>query len=168
MKHLQKIKNKTKNYPKFDDGRIDYTNERVCFVLNCVVVSGNKVLLTKRSANVIAYPNSINGISGFIDRADINIEEQVKNELIEELSAPISDIISLKIFDPIIQIDEEIDREWHVFGGLAVFKDIFEPKTNWENKSAKWYEISDLENVELMFGFEQILNTSLDFYGRKK
>ena len=57
--YMQHIRDLTANYPRFEDGRINYTDERVCFVLNCVVVSGDQVLLTKRSAEVIAYPELI-------------------------------------------------------------------------------------------------------------
>ena len=50
--YMQHIRDLTADYPRFEDGRINYTDERVCFVLNCVVVSGDQVLLTKRSARL--------------------------------------------------------------------------------------------------------------------
>ena len=53
---MQHVRDLTADYPRFEDGRVNYTDERVCFVLNCVVVSGDQVLLTKRSSEVIAYP----------------------------------------------------------------------------------------------------------------
>lgn len=151
----------TRDYPRFDDGRIDYTNEKVCFVLNCVVIYGDEILMTKRSADVIAYPNTLNGVSGFIDRTDLDIEELAKNELREELNAPIEKIIKFKISQPFIQIDESINREWHVFAVLAEFSEQFIPKINWENKSAEWFKIDDLKTMSLMPGFKETLDIAL-------
>lgn len=158
---IQNIKQLTADYPKFEDGRIDYTNERVCFVLNCVVVSGSEVLLTERSSNVIAYPDTINGISGFIDRVDVSIEEQARTELSEELQAPLSQIERLEVHAPMIQVDQVINREWHVCVVLVEFRSKFRPETNWENKSAKWYKITEATELELMPGFDETLKVAL-------
>lgn len=158
---MDEIRTVTEKYPRFPDGRIDYSKERTCFVLNCVVISGSKILLTKRSADVIAYPNTINGISGFIDRTDISIERQAHIELIEELEAPTESIIYLKVSEPFIQIDNSINREWHVYAVLVEFPELFVPQTNWENKSAEWYEIDTAKEMELMPGFQETLSTAL-------
>lgn len=158
---VSSIAKATSFYPKFEDGRIDYTNERVCFVLNCVVVVGDEVLLTKRGADVIAYPNTINGISGFIDKTDRSIEQQIKDELIEELNAPLDTLVRLSIAEPIIQIDELINRKWHVFVALAEFESKFEPKINWENKSANWHAIESVKGIALMPGFDETFALAL-------
>jgi hypothetical protein len=158
---MERIKEITKNYARFKDGRIDYSNERICFVLNCVVVAGNKVLLTKRSSEVIAYPNTLSGVSGFIDKTDISILDQAKLELVEEVGAPLQKITRLKTSQPFIQVDDSINREWHVFAVLVEFSEIFTPKTNWENKSADWYELDSLNSIKLMPGFPETLSTAL-------
>lgn len=150
---MNEIAKATKSYPKFADGRIDYTNERVCYVLNCVVVVGDKVLLTRRGADVIAYPNTMNGISGFIDDTSKTLEEIARQELVEELNAPLEQLQRMVIGEPFVQIDEDINREWHVHAVLAEFPGEFTPTTNWENKSAEWFAINDVPNMELMRGF---------------
>lgn len=151
----------TADYPRFSDGRIDYSHERVCFVVNCVVVCGDEVLLTRRSADVIAYPNTLNGVSGFLDRTDISIEEQIRVELHEELQAPLYDVQRLVLHEPVVQIDEEIKREWHVWIALAEFSKKFEPVINWENKSVRWHDIRSARRLELMPGFEHTLQIAL-------
>ena len=88
MSMIQEVTKTTEGYPRFSDGRINYTNERVCYVLNYVVISGDEVLLTKRGADVIAYPNTINGASGFIDDTSKTLGEMAGIELVEELYAP--------------------------------------------------------------------------------
>ncbi len=158
---MQEIAQAIKNYPKFTDGRIDYTNERVCYVLNCVVVSGNKVLLTQRGADVVAYPNTLNGVSGFIDDTTKTLEEIARQELIEELNAPLDKLEYISISEPFIQIDNKINREWHVYAVLVEFTNIFKPTTNWENKSAEWFLIKDVPNMELMWGFLKTFQTAI-------
>lgn len=158
---IKEVKRATKSYPRFADGRIDYSNERICFVLNCVVMCGNKILLTKRSADVVAYPNTINGISGFIDRTDMSIEDLAKNELIEELDAPTETIDNLAVGVPFVQVDNSINREWRVTAVLVEFSQPFEPKVNWENKSARWYELDKVSDMVLMRGFPETLEKAL-------
>ena len=158
---IKKIQKATENYPRFADGRIDYTNERICFVLNCVVCYKDQVLLTKRSANVIAYPNTINGVSGFIDQTDMSIEDIAKNELCEELEAPLNKLTKLVVSESFIQIDNEINREWHVYAVLAEFSEKFQPKTNWENKSAEWFDLALMNKMQLMRGFPETLEIAL-------
>lgn len=158
---MKSISDATKDYPRFDDGRIDYTNERTCFVLNCVVVCGEKILLTKRGNDVIAYPNTLNGVSGFIDDTTITLEEQAKTELVEELQMPLDIVKSIKLSEPFIQVDEAINREWHVYAGLVELSQEFAPVVNWENKTAEWFAISDAQAMELMPGFPETLKVAL-------
>lgn len=158
---MDHIRQATKNYPRFSDGRIDYTNERVCFVLNCVVYCRDQILLTRRSAHVIAYPNTISGISGFIDRTDSTIADVAKNELKEELGAPLNRLHRLVVSKPFLQIDTKINREWHVYAVLVEFSELFQPVINWENKSAKWFDLASLRREELMKGFDETLNIAL-------
>lgn len=158
---MKDIVEATYGYQKFPDGRIDYTNERVCYVLNCTVVAGDKVLLTRRSSDVIAYPGTINGVSGFIDDTSTTIEEIAKQELVEELDAPLEKLKYLKISEPLIQVDEEINREWHVYAVLAEFSEEFIPLTNWENKSAEWFVIRDVPSMKLMRGFLETFRAAL-------
>lgn len=158
---MNEIAQATENYPKFADGRIDYTNERICYVLNCVVVYDDKVLLTRRSSAVLAYPNTLNGVSGFIDDTSQTLEELAKLELAEELSAPAEKLQRLVVAKPFIQVDDAINREWHVYSVLAEFSDVFTPITNWENKSAEWFNIKDVPNMKLMRGFLETFQTAI-------
>lgn len=159
--NIEDIQKLTQQYDRFDDGRIDYTNERVCYVLNCVVVHADSILLTRRSADVIAYPNTLNGISGFIDRTDMTLEAIARNELSEELQMPEELIENIIVSDPIIQVDESINREWHVFVVLVEVSEEFIPTTNWENKSAQWYSINEALRMELMPGFAATMQKAL-------
>ena len=95
--YMRHIRDLTAGYPRFEDGRVNYTDERVCFVLNCVVVSDDQILLTKRSSEVIAYPGLVNGISGFIDNPNLSIEDIAYSELAEEVGISKQHIIRMKL-----------------------------------------------------------------------
>jgi hypothetical protein len=158
---MDEISQKTADYPRFADGRIDYSKERICFVLNCVVVCGDEVLLTRRSQGVLAYPGTLNGVSGFIDRTDISVEEQARIELEEELCAPLDQIERMVVDKPFTQEAKEINREWHVYAVLVEFKQKFSPKINWENKEVGWHSINDARHLKLMPGFGETLDRAL-------
>lgn len=147
-------------YPKFNDGRINYSHARVCPVVNCVVRCGEMVLLTRRGEDVIAYPNTVNGISGFIDEIK-SLEDIVYQELSEEVGLSKLAVKELRIFPEIIQTDDDINREWHVHSALAIVDDMFEPKINWENKEAVWMTIKEANSQELMWGFREVLDAVL-------
>ncbi len=147
-------------YPKFDDGRIDYSDVRVCPVVNCVVRCGEMVLLTRRGEDVIAYPNTVNGISGFIDEIK-PLEDVVYQELSEEVGLERTDVKEVKIFSEIIQTDNELNREWRVYPALAIVDKEFAPKINWENKEAVWMTIEAAKSQELMPGFREVLETAI-------
>ena len=158
---MDSIRDITADYPRFSDGRIDYTDKRVCFVLNCVVISGEHILLAKRDDDVIAYPNTLSGISGFIDRTDCDIETIARNELTEELRAPLDELQRIVVSKEFIQTDDAINREWHVFAVLVEFKHQFSPTINWENKTAAWYSLEDIGNMDVMPGFRETLDVAL-------
>lgn len=52
-----------------------------------------------------------------------------------------------------MQVDDEIDREWHVLAVLVEFEEEFRPVTNRENKAAKWFDIEAIPSMKLMEGF---------------
>ncbi len=155
---MQEIADQTNGYPRFADGRIDYSNEKMCFVVNCTTVCGDSVLLTHRSSSVIAYPNTWNGISGFIDNIKPLIEI-VADELKEEAGIADSDIYKIKIYNKMVQVDDTINREWHVYPAIAWLNSKVDPRINWENKAIEWISINDVVKLNLMPGYRQVFET---------
>jgi len=145
-------------YPKFEDGRVDYSRAKVSYCLNCVAVAGDEVLLTVRSERVNIYPGAVSGVSGYVDRPDLAVEEQARIELDEEVGAPEAKITAGEMM---VQVDERLGREWRIFPVLAEFDEKFVPKLNWENQAAEWYKIEEAREMELMPGFAEILEEAL-------
>ena len=100
-------------YPKFDDGRVNFVDQRIRYILNCIVVCNNQILVARRGANVAAYPNTLNGISGYIDQPKKSIEDLALIELREEAGAPTG--CELKVGDMLTYVDDEIGIEWRIY-----------------------------------------------------
>lgn len=153
-KELRWIQNLTRDYPRFEDGRIDYTIARHCPVVECVVVHDNHALLVHRSEQVLIYPNSWGAVTGFIDEIK-PLREIVLAELHEEVGIKAGHIKHLEIFGRLHQPDVRLERDWHVFPSLAVLHKKPAIKTNWENKKAEWVPLHRVLTYDLMPGFDQ-------------
>ncbi len=157
---LREIAEITKDYPRFKDGRIDYTHARVCPVIICTVVHGSEVLLTHRSADVIAYPDTWNGVAGFIDEIK-PLEEIVRNELAEEVAINADVIKRIVLHKSIVQVDDAINREWIAFPVLVELLKKPVIKTNWENKAAKWVPFKDISNLKLVPFYPEVFKAAM-------
>ena len=78
---LSKIQEFADKLPKFDDGRIDYSNSDTAPVITVFVKYKDKILLLKRSNKVNNYPSKWNTVSGYLDEV-----KPIKNKILEELS----------------------------------------------------------------------------------
>lgn len=157
---LEEIAQLTAGYPHFPDGRIDYSHARVCPVINCVVVFGDKALLTRRSNEVISYPNCWNGISGFIDTLS-PLPDIARQELHEEVALPESIIAMLQVGSKLIVNDVEINRQWIVFPVLVELQYPHNPTLNWENKNASWVPLDEVAEYEVVPGFTKVFQAAL-------
>jgi len=133
----QLISDLTEGLPKFPDGRFNYTDARKAPVVNCAVYSGGKLLIMKRSESVIAYPNTWNGISGFIDTLD-PIEEIARWELKEEAGIDDGQVASLEVLEPHEYLDTKIARTWVVFPFRVLLISGPETHINEEHTEHKW------------------------------
>jgi len=138
-------------------GQIDFTNIRRVPVINCVVRSDGKVLLVKRSGGMKFYPNYWNGISGFLDD-DQTVEEKVLEELTEELGVEEDDIISMKKGSIIEYEDSAYKKTWLIHPVLVDINtnDI---KIGWGAKEFKWVSPTELDDFELLPGFDKVVET---------
>jgi NADH pyrophosphatase NudC (nudix superfamily) len=142
--------------PKFvpKPGQTDYTDIRYCPVINCVVTHKGKVLLVHRSADLRLYPDTWNGISGFLDDAQ-DIEDKAREELLEEAHIEASQIASIKHGKVLIQDDQDYQKTWIVFPLLMrVNTDKF--KLSWEAQDAQWFKPAEVTKLKLVPGFPEV------------
>lgn len=144
--------------PKFvpRKGQVDYTDIRYAPVVNTVVTHNGKFLLVQRSPDMRLYPGYWNGISGFLDD-DRSVEEKVEQELREELGLAAEQIQSLERGQLLLQEAPDYHKTWLVVPVLARLKTT-DFNLDWEAQRAKWYEPAEIKQLELLPGFEAVLN----------
>lgn len=147
--------------PKFipKPGQVDYTNIRYAPVVNTVVTRGGKVLLVQRSSSMRLYPNFWNGISGFLDDGQ-SIEEKVTEELREELGLDKQNIASLERGAVLLQEAPKYHKTWLVVPVLARVKTA-DIELDWEAQRAKWYMPAEIEKLDLLPGFPEVIEQFL-------
>lgn len=67
----------------------------------------------------------------------------------------------MKLSQPFVQIDQQLDREWHVVAILVELASTVTPRLNWENKSAAWFNLKEVPKMKLMPGFAETVTTAL-------
>ena len=79
--NIEKLLNElSKKLPKFEDGRIDYSNSNISIVVTVFVKFQDEILLLKRSDKVSTYQGKWNTVAGYID--DL---KPIKNKIIIRL-----------------------------------------------------------------------------------
>ncbi|NVM02362.1 MAG: NUDIX domain-containing protein [Candidatus Helarchaeota archaeon] len=106
-----------------------------------------KILILKRSSKVGTYQGKWAGISGYIEKDDVNPKMRAKIEIFEETGLEEKDIKLVKEGTPLEIIDNEKKILWIVHPFLwDVSTD--EIKIDWEHKTCKWIYPNELENYK--------------------
>jgi ADP-ribose pyrophosphatase YjhB (NUDIX family) len=142
----------TAAYPRFDDGRIDYTHTRVCPVVTCITVHDGAALLTHRSDKVQHHAHTWSGVGGFMDELVLP-EEMALRELEEEVGIEREHIARIERCCKIVRTDHANNREWHIFMVLVEVSHKPPLRINWENKEARWVPFNEVKHLALMPGY---------------
>ena len=159
----QKIENILKqfeNLPRFEDGRIDYTNSNKAPVITCFVMYDKKLLLLKRSDKVNAYKGKWNAIAGFIDEI-VPLEKKIYEELEEELGIDKKHVSEIKVKEHFELYDEKINKTWIIFPVLALLKKEPEIKIDWEHTDYRWINPEEIKNYDVVPGLDENLKRAL-------
>lgn len=149
---LQKtLKKFDQELPHFPDGRINYLGAKTALAVGIVVVSGDTVLLVKRSQEVSFYPGKWDWVSGFIDEAK-PLEKFVEQELREETGITAEAIDDMYFAETIKQPDEDIGKTWLICPVVVTLTDQIEPVLNWEASEYAWVQPKQLAHYDTVPG----------------
>jgi isopentenyldiphosphate isomerase len=155
-KILEIIKDFSKKLPKFEDGRIDYSNSDTAPVITVFIKYKDRILLLKRSEKVLSYKGKWNTVAGYLDELK-PIREKVIEEIKEELGIEKNNIFSIFIGESYKFKDEKISRIWIVFPVSAELKNEPEIKLDWEHTEYKWIKPKELESFDIVSNLKESL-----------
>jgi len=143
--------------PKFTSrpGQVDFTNVRWAPVVNCVVKFQDRFLVVQRIKELNFYPGYWNGVSGFLDDQR-SLQEKVEDELQEELGVPNEKINQIKLGEIFDQEEPKYNKTWIVHP-VFVEVDTNKVKLDWEARSYKWVNLEEVRELNLLPGFDQVL-----------
>jgi 8-oxo-dGTP pyrophosphatase MutT (NUDIX family) len=131
------VKDFSKTYPKFSDGRIDYTHKRTCAVITVFVEFEEKILLMKRSRKVGTYKGKWMAISGYYDSIN-SMEEKILEELTEETGITTTNIKSITYYNSYTIRDVHLRKEWIIYDAVIRLKQLPQISINWEHTEYVW------------------------------
>lgn len=143
-------------------GQVDYTNARWAPVINCLVRHKDRILVVRRSEVLNFYPGYWNGVSGFLDDKK-SLREKVEHEIEEEVGIPGNMIDSVLLGEIFHQEESKYGKTWIVHPVLVdVLTD--EVTLDWEAKEYKWISPKEAEGLNLLPGFEKVLEKLSQFF----
>ena len=143
-------------FPKFDDGRINYSFARICCCISCFVVCNDKVLLIQRSDKVGDFHFHWGPVTGYLDSFDDPVSKALE-ELQEEIGLS-SDIISdISSVDPVILNNDSFTKKWVIYPVVVSVDNIPKISLNWESTDHRWVSLDDVSEFNLLPGTFDVL-----------
>lgn len=154
------IKRLAKGLPKFPDGRIDYTYATAAPVVNCVLLAEGRVLLLKRSDQVLAYAGKWNGVSGFIDTFE-PAEVIARREIREETGLADYQMRSFALRNHYHLEDPSASKEWFVFPILVELHTTHQITLNEEHTEYKWVPLPEVNRHDTLPNFAEVVRQAI-------
>ena len=158
---LEIIRELARELPSFPDGRIDYTNAKICPVVTVFIKHKDEILLLKRSDKVTAYKGKWATVGGYIDEVK-EVKEKVLEELREELGVLPSQIEHLHIASPYESKDPNIGVTWLVHPAIAVVKEKPVINLDWEHTESRWIKPHEMNSFDILNELDESLWRVLD------
>ncbi len=147
--------------PKFEDGRIDYTDAEEAPVITVFVKYKDEILLLKRSNEVGTYKEKWNTIAGYLDEVK-PVKEKVLEELREEICVHEENIKSIKFREPYHLVDNELNKKWLIHPVLVELKNKPDIKLDWEHTEYRWINPKELNNYDTIIDLDRTLKIALE------
>lgn len=157
---MQTVEKFAEELPKFDDGRIDYSDSDTAPVLTIFVEYEGRILLLKRSDEVRTYKRRWNTVAGYLDEVKPP-REKVLEELEEEVSITKEDISSIRFGEPLRFTDEEIDKTWISHPVLVTLEEGVEITIDWEHTEHRWINPEEMDCYDTVPKLEEGLKRIL-------
>lgn len=149
-----------KEYPSFEDWRINYRTVPEAMVVNIIVKYWDKILLLKRSQDVWEYKWKWMSIAWYLDEKK-SLKDKVFEELKEEVNINIKNITSIKFSKKLLFNDVNIWTQWIVYPVLVEVDNIGSVKIDWESEKFDWVDISKVWEYDIVPFLLDTMNVAL-------
>ncbi len=131
-----------------------------CFLLRRGAQRGkegiDEVLLLRRSGRVGTYRGRWAGVSGYVE-AGVGALEQAYREMEEEVGLGRDDVRPLAEGEPLIVVDEAIDRRWTVHPFLFEVLRPDSVRLDWEHTESRWVRPEEVPGLKTVPGLAEAL-----------
>lgn len=141
------IRSFAERLPHFPDGRIDYTHADIAPVVTIFVSYQGKVLLLKRSNQVLTYKGKWNTVAGYLDELK-PLQEKVFEELSEELGIIKRDIKTIHMGTSYSFTDTNIERTWIVHPVSVELTHKIKIYLDLEHTEYRWIHPSEIKHYD--------------------
>jgi 8-oxo-dGTP pyrophosphatase MutT (NUDIX family) len=159
MEELELLKELTKNLPRFEDGRIDYSNSDVAVTVTCFVKHKDSILLLKRSNRVREGKGKWCAVTGYFDEVK-SIGEKAIEEVEEELGIEKSCIARIKVGE--VYKLKRAGKLLVIYPVLVELEKKPEIRLDWEHTEYRWIEPKELEKFDIVLELDRVLRRVLD------
>lgn len=164
MEELKILKEITKDLPRFEDGRIDYSDSDLAVTVTIFLKHGSEILLLKRSEEVRGGRGKWFTVTGFFDEFKPPSEKAI--EEIEEETGIVEGQIENLILGKIYRLQKP-NKLFFIYPLLAELKDKPEISLDWEHTDYQWIKPYDIEKFDTLSETRHILERVLDFQSLK-
>lgn len=148
---LQLLKDFLKQYSSVKlIGRLDEKH-----VVTCFLEHDDKILILRRSSKVGTYQRKWAGISGYMEKGEL---EQAFAEISEETELYKNDLKLIKKGEPLEVIDKDLNRKWVVHPFLFHVKGPDKIRIDWEHTEMRWIKPGQLGRYETVPGLKKALS----------
>jgi len=124
-------------------------------IVTCFLKHKDNILILKRSKKVGSYQRKWAGVSGYIERNEI---EQAYTEIKEETGLDKNDVELSTKGENLEVLDVDLGRRWIVHPFLFLVYDPDKIKIDWEHTEIKWINPADIINFETVPGLKDALD----------
>ena len=146
--------------PRFEDGRIDYSNSDVAVAVTCFVKYEDDILLLKRSSRVREGKGKWCAVTGYFDEIK-PVREKAIEELEEEIGISRSHISRIRVGE-VYKLKKAGGRLLVIYPVLVELKNKPDITLDWEHTEYKWIKPEELEKFDVLPELDKVLRRILD------
>lgn len=158
--NLELLKEFTKNLPRFEDGRIDYSHSDVAVTVTCFVKHEEDILLLKRSHKVKEAKGKWCAVTGYFDEIKPVMEKAIE-EVEEEVGINKSYIARVKVGE-VYKLRRAGGKLLVIYPVLIELRGKPDVSLDWEHTEYRWIKPEELEKFDVVPELDRVLRRVLD------